>query len=144
VQDGPDGIYRGAQPKPEGFDTLRDRGVHTVINLRDDSVSDEQANAEKAGLTYVHIPTNAARIEPEKIRQFLAAMQTSPRPVFVHCAVGCDRTGLEVAMYRIVIEKWPRQQAIDELYAHGYHWAIYPGIARYLKTFTESDYAPAQ
>ena len=125
---------------PKDTKTLRSRGVRTVINLRDDPVSDEQSDALAAGLTYVHISTSPGKIEPDKIRQFLYAVQTSPCAVFVHCAFGCDRTGLEIAMYRIVIEKWPREQAIGELYKHGYHWAVYPGIVHYLRTFPMSDY----
>jgi uncharacterized protein (TIGR01244 family) len=142
VQDGPDGIYRGAQPQREGFETLQSRGVRTVINLRNDPVADEPDTARANGLRYVHIPTSAGKIEPEKVRRFLFEVQTSPRPVFVHCAFGCDRTGLEIAVYRIVIQNWSREDAIRELYAHGYHWALYPGIARYLKSFKASDYLP--
>ncbi len=142
VQDPPDAIYRGGQPSGEGIQTLHSRGVSTIINLRNDPVSSEQPNAEQAGMRYVNIPSDAGKVEPEKIRQFLQAMKDSPRPVFVHCAYGCDRTGLEIAVYRIVVQNWSREDAIKELYAHGYHWALYPGIARYLKSFKVSDYLP--
>ena len=138
----PGAVYRGAQPTAEGIQTLQSRGVRTIINLRDDPVRSEKSSVEAAGMTYVHIPTNAGRIEPEKIRQALESMRTLPRPIFVHCAVGCDRTGLEIAMYRIVIEKWERADAIRELYAHGYHWVLYPQIARYLKAFELKTYLP--
>src|SRR5580765_7473249 len=84
VRDGPRGIYRGAQPSAAGIETLKSRGVRTVIDLRDDARADARQNAETAGLTYVHIPTNASRTEPAKIGTFLDAMSTCPRPVFVH------------------------------------------------------------
>src|SRR5262245_20639209 len=104
-----DVLYRGAQPSAEGVKTLKSRGVKTIINLRDDPNSDEHSNAKVAGMTYILIPTNAGRIEPEKINAFLTAVQSADGPVFVHCAVGCDRTGLEIAMFRIVVQKWPRE-----------------------------------
>jgi uncharacterized protein (TIGR01244 family) len=141
VQDGAKGICRGAQPSAAGIETLKSRGVRTVIDLRDDARSDARKNAESAGLTYIHIPTNAAATEPAKIRGFLEAMATCPRPVFVHCMQGCDRTGLEIAVYRVVVENWTREDALRELYGHGYHWALFPGIARYVKTFDASKFA---
>jgi protein tyrosine/serine phosphatase len=144
VQDGPEAIYRGAQPSEVGIQTLAARHVQTVINLRDDPVRDEQKWVEGAEMRYVQIPSSACRVEPLKVRQFLKEVQTSPRPVFVHCAQGRDRTGLEIAVYRIVVQNWSREEAIDELYAHGYHWALFPGIARYLKTFDPARFtAPA-
>jgi tyrosine-protein phosphatase SIW14 len=141
VEDGPAGIYRGAQPSAAGIETLKSRGVRTVIDLRDDARPDARENAEAAGLAYIHIPTNASHTDPAKIRTFLHAMSTSPRPVFVHCKAGCDRTGLEIAMYRVVVENWSRDEALRELYAHGYHWALFPGIARYVKTFDATRFS---
>ena len=135
VEKGPQGICRGAQPSSAGYATLKSRGVCSVIDLRDDAVPGARENAERAGLRYVHIPTNAAVTDPAKIRLFLDAMATAPHPVFVHCLAGRDRTGLEIAVYRIVVQGWSRETALRELYAHGYNWGLFPGIARYLKTF---------
>jgi len=129
------GIYRGAQPTAAGVDELARRGVKTVIDLRDDAIPQEKSLVQHAGMTYVNIPTNAANVTPHKIDQFLAQITTAPRPVFVHCRAGRDRTGLEIAMYRIVVEKWPKDKAIRELYAHGYNWALYPAIERYVRYF---------
>ena len=140
VQDPPHTIYRGAQPSEAGIDTLRQRGVRTIINLRDDPMPDEQEIVERAGLQYVHIPTSPWKVEPAKVQEFLKQIETVPRPVFVHCALGRDRTGLEIAVYRIVVQKWSRQDAIAELYAHGYDWALYPHIAKYLKTFNPAEF----
>jgi uncharacterized protein (TIGR01244 family) len=142
VQDGPQGICRGAQPSAAGVETLRSRGVRTVIDLRDDARPDARANVERAGLTYIHIPTNAAVADPAKIRAFLDMMGTAQRPVFVHCMAGRDRTGLEIAVYRIVVQGWSREDALRELYAHGYHWGLFPGIARYLKSFDPKAFTP--
>jgi len=141
VKDGPQGICRGAQPSAAGISTLRSRGVRTIIDLRDDASPSARANVESAGLNYVHIPTNAAATDPAKIRAFLDAMAAAPRPEFVHCMAGCDRTGLEIAVYRVVVEGWTREAALRELYEHGYHWGVFPGIARYVKTFNAATYA---
>ena len=142
VQDGPQGIYRGAQPTAAGIQTLKSRGVRTIIDLRDDALPSAETNAERAGLRYIHIPTNAAVTDPAKIRGFLDAMATAPRPVFVHCMAGRDRTGLEIAVYRIVVEHWSREAALRELHGYGYNWGLFPGIARYVKMFDATKLAP--
>ena len=142
VDDGPRGaVYRGAQPSAAGIQTLKSRGVRTVIDLRDDARRDARRNVESAGLRYINIPTNAAVTDPAKIRAFLDAMATAPRPVFVHCLHGRDRTGLEIAVYRIVVQVWSRDAALRELYAYGYNWGLFPGIARYVKSFDPARFA---
>ena len=135
VEDHDGGILRGAQPSPEGYQTLAARGVKTVINLRDDANPGEITELHNAGIKYDLIRTSAADVRPEQIQTFLEKLRTEPRPIFIHCRMGRDRTGLEVACYRIVDQNWPREKAIKELYDHGYNWALYPGIERYLRTF---------
>ena len=138
-----DELYRGAQPTEAGVETLKIQGVRTVIDLRDDANPAERQWVESRGLWYVRIPCNAAVLEPDKIRFFLRQLEGAAKPVFVHCRHGRDRTGLDVAMYRIIAQGWDRERAIRELYEHGYNWPLFPGIARYLRTFNAEAYAPA-
>lgn len=138
-----DGLYRGAQPTREGYRTLAHRGVKTVIDLRDDALPDSRSTVETAGMRYVRIGTNAARVEPAKVRAFLQEVAAAPKPIYVHCMRGRDRTGLEVAVYRIVEQGWKREDAINELYAHGHLWALFPGIVRYVETFDPAEVKPA-
>lgn len=138
-----DGLYRGAQPSQLGVAQLKETGVRTVIDLRDDRNPAERAWVEAAGMTYVNIPTNAAVVEPGKIAAFLDAVKDARRPVFVHCRRGRDRTGLEIAVYRIVEQEWSREAALKELYAHGHQWLAFPGIARYVKSFDAEQYRKA-
>ncbi|MEA2711326.1 MAG: tyrosine-protein phosphatase [Phycisphaerales bacterium] len=135
-----DGLYRGGQPSYRGITELKEKGVRTVIDLRDDRNPAERMWVEEAGMAYVNIGTTALRVEPAKIATFLKEVDEAQRPIFVHCYHGRDRTGLEIAVYRIVEQNWPRDAALNELYAHGYHWAAFPGIARYLKTFDPKQF----
>ena len=130
-----DVLYRGAQPSEKGIKTLADRGVRTVVNLRADPLAWEKDAVIQSGMEYVWIPSLAERNDPKVIEKFLATMRERNRPVFVHCRVGRDRTGLNVAAWRIVHEKWSRDEAIHELYAHGYNWMWFPNIERYLRSF---------
>jgi tyrosine-protein phosphatase SIW14 len=132
----PSAIYRGAQPTPQGIATLKNQfKVKTVIDLRDDAVGWERAACTAVGINYVRIPSNAAVVDEETIQTFLETLRKAKSPVFVHCREGRDRTGLEVAVYRIVDEHWTREAAIEELERHGYNRFWFPGIERYLRTF---------
>jgi protein tyrosine/serine phosphatase len=93
-------------------------------------------------MKYKRIGTNAATVDKEKIRQFLRTLGEAAAvgPVYVHCRQGRDRTGLEIAMYRILVQGWTRQAAISELREHGYNWFWFPGIERYLQTFDVNDF----
>ena len=138
-----DELYRGGQPSYEGITSLKEHGVRTVIDLRDDRNPAERMWVEEAGMAYVNIGTNAGRVEPAKIATFLKEVDEAQKPIFVHCYHGRDRTGLEVAVYRMVEQGWSREAALNELYAHGYHWAWFPGIARYVRTFDPEQFKDA-
>jgi protein tyrosine/serine phosphatase len=115
-----------------------------VIDLRDDAVPWEKSAVTKNGMTYVHIPSNAARTNATTIASFLTAVTESERPIYIHCRRGRDRTGLEVACYRLVHQQdhWTREKAIEELRAHGQQRLFFPGIERYLRTFNPQDFTP--
>jgi len=128
-------LYRGAQPSEKGIHYLADNGIRTVVNLRDDPQKWEKQAVEKAGMQYVWIPSTASKADPKVVDKFLTTMRQGDTPVFVHCKAGRDRTGLNVAAYRIIHDDWDRKRAITELHAYGYNWALFPGIEKYLKTF---------
>ncbi len=142
VDPAPEAIYRGGQPSKAGFATLKKMGVKTVIDLRDDAVPWEESVVTRQGMTYVNIPSNAARTGPTTISAFLTAVSAAERPIYIHCKRGRDRTGLEVACYRLVHQQdaWTRQKAIDDLRRHGHQRVFFPGIERYLRTFDPNDF----
>ncbi|MGO9121682.1 MAG: dual specificity protein phosphatase family protein [Desulfomonilaceae bacterium] len=109
-----DVLYRSAQPTAEGMRNLEQMGIKTVVNLRsDDSDRDEIAGTQ---LGYEHIRMKAWHPEKEDAVKFLQIV-TDPRrtPVLVHCEHGADRTGTMCALYRIVMQGWTKEQAIQEM-----------------------------
>jgi len=112
-------LYRGAQPTAEGMKELKKLGVKTVINLR--AFHSDRDEIGETELDYEHIPIPAWRLKEEHIIQFLKLMTDKSRtPVFVHCMHGADRTGAMSAIYRIVIEGWPKEEAIEEMTKGGF------------------------
>lgn len=130
------GIYRGGQPKAEGFEWLKRQGVKTIINLRMEH--DERREIEALGLNYVYIPMDARDEVPmSTLRMFLDTLSDPDRqPVFVHCQRGADRTGFMVGVYRVAREGWSAKKAYSEARDIGMRW-WYRGLKRQLYEYAE-------
>ena len=117
-----DRLYRGAQPAAEGIKQLPGLGVTTIVNLRDNH-SDRKLLAD-AQLDYVEIPMNTWAPKQEDVIRFLRIVASDKGgPVFVHCQHGADRTGMMAAVYRVVVQGWSKQEAVEEMTqgGFGYH-----------------------
>jgi len=128
------GIFRGAQPDPEGYATLKAMGVRTVVNLR--TRHGERKAVEAAGMRYVEIPMSFWRdVDPAVVRKALSAM-TDPanQPVFVHCSRGADRMGVVAAVYRMEVDGWSEAEAEAEMEAFGFH-EIWSQLKEYVRRY---------
>jgi len=119
-----DGLYRGAQPDAAGLAELRALGVRTVLDLRESH--DETADVVAAGFRSAHVPVvggrEAAAPTDAQVRAFFdVVLDPTNRPVFVHCSHGKDRTGALCAAYRMEIDGWTPEQALDEMRALGFN-----------------------
>lgn len=114
-----DQLYRSAQPTAAGLRNLKNLGLKTIINLRSfNSARDEIGDT---GLAYEHIYMKAWHPEEKDIVRFLQIVTNPQRtPVLVHCQHGADRTGTMVAIYRIVVQGWPREEALREMRNGGF------------------------
>jgi len=126
-------LYRGQQPTKEGFKELEKLGIKTVVNLR--NLHSDRDKLEGTSLGYERIDMEAWDPELEQVEAFLKIV-TDPnkQPVFVHCQHGSDRTGTMVAVYRIVVEGWDTEKAIDEMRngPFGFH-EIFSGLPKFIE-----------
>ena len=54
--------------------------------------------------------------------------------VLVHCQHGADRTGLLVAVYRVVVQGWSKERAIDEMTNGGFGFhPVWKNLVAYLR-----------
>lgn len=104
-------VWRGARPTPAGLKTLAAMGMKTVIDLQSD---DESADIPP-GVQYVHLPVSAWHADLVDTVAVLSAIKASPKPVFVHCLEGRDRTGLAIAAYRLT-QGMSSEDALVEMY----------------------------
>ncbi|MDH4319082.1 MAG: dual specificity protein phosphatase family protein [Desulfobulbaceae bacterium] len=112
-------LYRSAQPTDEGMENLKKFGVETIVNLR--SFHSDREKIGYTGMAYEHIYMKAWHPEEEDVVRFLQIV-TNPRrsPVLVHCQHGADRTGTMVALYRIIVQGWSKEEALREMTEGGF------------------------
>jgi len=115
------GIYRGNQPLPEGYKTLKKMGIKTVINLR--SRHREKKAVEDAGMNYIEFPISMIKnLKRENVLEIINVMaDPENQPVYVHCALGRDRTGIVAAIYRIEKQGWSFDEAEQEMQDFGFN-----------------------
>lgn len=114
-------LWRGASPSDRAVEELANKGVKTIINLRleGDSTRHEAIVAKKLGINYYNIPLGFASPDLEKVESFLNIVNnTENQPVFVHCRQGADRTGMLVAIYRILRQDWTFERTYKEMRTH--------------------------
>jgi len=121
-----EGLYRGAQPSEQGFDSLRELGVRTVVNLRGDDTDHNRFDVGE--FTYYRIPMDVFHPLTSQVIEFLRiATDAAAQPVFLHCKHGADRSGLLIAMHRVVIDGWTPDQAVAEMTRGGTQFHMFCG-----------------
>lgn len=125
-------VWRSSQPQKYQYAALaRDEGIGEVLCLR--RWHDDKGKADD--LLCHHVRMNAGEIRDEDMIAALRVLVAAEKPVLVHCLHGSDRTGVVIAMYRMVVQKWPREKAIEEFAdpKYGHHADWFPNIREYLE-----------
>jgi protein tyrosine/serine phosphatase len=114
-----DGLYRSAQPTAAGMRNLETLGIKSVVNLR--AFHSDRYRIARTGLTETHIAMKTWHPEREDAVRFLKAVGDPSRgPILVHCQHGADRTGAMLAIYRIAVQGWSKEDAAREMTDGGY------------------------
>ena len=123
----PDVLWRGAKPAQDGAAWLMQRGVRTVVNLEllhDDRRVFGKARPASPGrreAAYFRVAdwepnaVLAPSLLDDHVARFLAVVDGQPKPVYVHCRSGQNRTGVMVAAYRVIVEGATTDEAIEEM-----------------------------
>jgi tyrosine-protein phosphatase SIW14 len=133
-------LYRGAQPSKEGFQNLAKMGIKVDVDLRGTRES-ERRLVNSLGMRYVPLPWRCFHPRDEPLAKFLLLIRDNPgKRIFVHCRVGDDRTGMDIAAYRMAVQGWTPAEARKEMEAFGVTWfhrLICPGLSSYERKFPE-------
>jgi hypothetical protein len=145
-----DGVYRGALPDAEGYRALVDSlGVRRVCDLRLAGAENDRQRALDAGVTdWRHIAlSDRDAPRAEHVREWLDFIRTaSPEnPIYTHCMGGRHRTGVLIAVLRVVDCGWTVEQAVQEMLRYGWYDALghRPLLDWFLHDFNPKDYAVA-
>lgn len=130
----PDVLWRGAKPKQDGAAWLIEHRIRTIVNLElfhDDRRVFGQislANADRYEAGYFRIPdwepnaVLAPSLLDNHVAHFLAVVSSQPKPIYVHCRSGQNRTGVMVAAYRVIVEGVSAGEAIEEMRRYRGFW----------------------
>ncbi len=131
-------IFRGGQPSPSGFGSLKESGIDVVISFRHEK---ERAAAEKAilehmGMKFINIPIGGYSAPTEaQVEEFLRILKESNgKRIFVHCKRGAERTGVMLACYRVSCG-WTAEEGYQEMKKFRFRSFWYPHLKSFLFKF---------
>lgn len=132
-------LCRGGQPRREGYAELKKLGIEIVVDFRTENgeIKNEQGHVESLGMRFVSLPWSSWH-DPrrDEIISFFSLLRENPgKKIFVHCEYGADRTGLMIALYRVVTEHWTPDQAVAEMKMFNFHSFLYSHLAKYVRGF---------
>ena len=117
-------VLRGGQPTDNGFKSLAQRGIKTVVDLRwvdEHSIPHEKQIVEADGMRFISVPMKGLSAPTEEqVSKVLSVLEDGDSwPVFIHCRRGSDRTGTVLACYRISHDHWENRKALEEAKTYG-------------------------
>jgi protein tyrosine phosphatase (PTP) superfamily phosphohydrolase (DUF442 family) len=113
-------LWRSSQPAPHDIHSLARRGLRTVVNLRGGreygSWPLEREACEQVGVRLAEFVVRSREAPTREgliaARDLFASMQY---PALVHCKSGADRAGFAAALYLLMVEKRPLDEAARQL-----------------------------
>jgi protein-tyrosine phosphatase len=108
-------VFGGSKPtKDADFEYLRSRGIKCILEAKflPGLTVRERKTATRYGMRFVSVPMNASPFPPMQrhVDEALRIMRTQ-QPVYIHCVLGRDRTGLLAGLYRIYFEGFSPEAA---------------------------------
>jgi protein tyrosine/serine phosphatase len=112
-------LYRSALPDSGAVSLLEKLKVGTVISFLPES---DSSWLSSPGINQIQLPYRTNHVDDADILKALRTIQTAEAkgPVLMHCKHGSDRTGLIAAMYRVVIQGWSKEDALNEMTQGGF------------------------
>ncbi len=112
-------LYRSSLPDGAALPLLSKLRIGTVITFLPES---DKRWLSTPGIEQVQLPYRTNHVDDSDILRALRAVQAAEAkgPVLMHCKHGSDRTGLVAAMYRVVVQGWSKEDALNEMTEGGF------------------------
>ncbi|MBA3769183.1 MAG: tyrosine-protein phosphatase [Blastocatellia bacterium] len=137
-----DRYFRGGQPLPGDYQTLKDLGVNTVIDLRNDPTEYEKREVEALGMKYVNIPMSGWKwAKDDQVEEFLKVVNhPETGVVYAHCKAGRHRAGLIGAIYRFEKYGWDYDKVYQEMKNYNYSsWPWHHNIKSFVRDYAKRN-----
>ena len=136
-------LYFSGQPDDETLRVAQEKGVTTIINLRDPSESawDEKSAVEALGLHYVNVPVRhgSNTLDSAAMSAIEAAVKAQHgEPVLLHCSSG-NRAAAWLAVHLVTTHDMPLDDALSVAKKAGLTSA---GMAGRAETYIEESSEP--
>ena len=109
-------LRMGWPTSPAGYDSLKELGIKTRINLR--TMHSDESVCKRVGIRYLPLPID--ELNPLSVNELRNAVDIltdqTVLPIVFGCAAGSDRTGLFALCYRVWEDKWTKDEALAEMY----------------------------
>lgn len=114
-------LYRSGQPDEGQLAFLSKRyRIRTIVNLRGQAPDKEWYRSEAAfcqghGIEFVSLAMDETQEASANIQRVLDLLGDPRRqPALIHCEAGSARTGFAAAAFRIVLDGWSYEKAMEE------------------------------
>ena len=137
-------VWRGSHPiTDEDFLELQAKGIKLIINLESGlwerfkgDINYEVELAAKYDIPVIHLHMNyfmpPKKHELETALLLIKSCTDKSKGVYFHCYSGVDRTGAVAAAYRVKVQEFSVDEAMDEMIFEGHQWILqwWDGITR--------------
>ena len=93
-----DDLSAAPQLTSEELKQAAQEGFKSVLNLRSPDeagfLSDEQQQAQAAGLQYANVPLKPSEANQEQTKLAIQEIDNLPKPILIHCAAGARAGGI--------------------------------------------------
>lgn len=142
------GIYVGRAPRTAAdYRQLECLNIKTVVEMRvwfKHKIAREQQRVLALGLDYSHIPVPFRPQRTDSPEQVLALVSDPQmQPVYIHCNLGRDRTGLIAAIYRVRYEGWSPGAAFQRMREEQFN-PLLKSLDRYFWDHAWPEFTPAE
>jgi len=127
-----------SQVTSEQLQQAAQEGFKSLLNLRSPEeegfLSDEQQQAENAGLKYVNVPVKPDNMSDELADQVLQQIAQLPKPALIHCKSGM-RSGAMTLMYVATKQGMTADEAMAIGKQNGFDCDAYPQMKQFFKHY---------
>jgi len=111
-------LLRGGEPSPKHLELLKKIGIKRIVSLDQEIGEEIDPFCKKNNIQHITLPLQDGESSAVKFLP-LVAKALNDVPTYVHCRLGRDRTGMAIAIYRMLVNGWSLKDALTEAKGFG-------------------------